>query len=155
MREELGGLLSTSSRVPWWAAAEISKQLIALGLHMGAEALQHAPGPPGCPPCWRPRSWGRVASSGLYCRSSCVDGVEVRHGVPALAAGDVHHVDEQAAAVDVAQEVVAQAGALAGALDDAGDVRHDEGDALLHLDHAQVGVEGGEVVVGDLGLGLG
>ena len=46
-------------------------------------------------------------------------------------------------------------GALAGALDDAGDVRHDEADALVHIDHAQIGVQGGEVVVGDLGLGLG
>ena len=53
------------------------------------------------------------------------------------------------------QEVVAQAGALAGPLDDAGDVRHDEADAVLHPHDAQVGEQGGEVVVGDLGLGLG
>ena len=66
------------------------------------------------------------------------DGVKVRHRVPALAARHVHHMDQQAAAVDVAQEVVAQAGALAGALDDAGDVRQHEGDALLHIDHPQV-----------------
>ena len=42
--------------------------------------------------------------------------------------------------------------AVSGALDDAGDIRHDEGDALLHIHHAQIGEEGGEVVVGDLGL---
>ena len=83
-----------------------------------------------------------------------VDGVEIGNGVPALAAGHVHQVDQQAAAVDVAQEVVAQAGAFAGALDDAGDVRHDEADTLVHVHHAQIGVEGGEVVVGDLGVGL-
>ena len=64
-------------------------------------------------------------------------------------------MDEEAAAVDVAEEVVAEAGALAGALDDAGDVRHHEADALLHPDDAEIGVEGGEVVVRDLGLGLG
>lgn len=43
-----------------------------------------------------------------------VDGVKVGDGVPALAAGHVHQVDQQAAAVDVPQEVVAQARALAG-----------------------------------------
>ena len=76
-------------------------------------------------------------------------------GIPALAAGHVHHVDQQAAAVDMAQEVVAQARALAGTLNDAGDVGHDEGDALVHPHDAQVGIQGGEVVVGDFGLGLG
>ena len=81
-----------------------------------------------------------------------VDGLEVLHRVPALAARDVHHMDEQAAAVDVAQKVVAQSGAVGGALNDAGDVRHDEGDALLHIHHAQVGEKGGEVIIGDLGL---
>ena len=51
------------------------------------------------------------------------------------------------------QELVAQARALAGPLDDAGDIRHDEADAVLHVDHPQVGVEGGEMVVGNLGVG--
>ena len=64
-------------------------------------------------------------------------------------------MDQQPAAVHVPQKIVAQAGAFAGALDDAGDVRHDEADAVLHPDHAQVGEQGGEVVVGDLGLCLG
>ena len=84
-----------------------------------------------------------------------VDGVKVLHRVPALAAGHVNHMDQQAAAVHVPQEVVAQAGALAGALNDAGNVRHDEADAGLYPHHAQIGEQGGEVVVGDLGLGLG
>ena len=64
-------------------------------------------------------------------------------------------MDQQAAAVDVPQEVVAQARALAGPLDDAGDIGHDEGHALVHIHHAQVGVQGGEVVVGDFGVDLG
>ena len=51
------------------------------------------------------------------------------------------------------QELVAQARALAGPLDDAGNVRHDEADAVIHIDHPQVGIEGGEMVVGDLGIG--
>ena len=99
--------------------------------------------------------WGRSARLRAVLLQLRVDGVKVRHRVPALAAGHVHHMDQQTAAVDVPQEVVAQAGALAGALDDAGDVRHDEADALIHVHHAQVGEQGGEVVVGDLGLGLG
>ena len=63
-------------------------------------------------------------------------------------------MDEQAAPVDVPQKVVAQAGALGGPLDDAGDVGQDEGHPLLHVHHPQVGEQGGEVVVGDLGPGL-
>ena len=64
-------------------------------------------------------------------------------------------MDEEAAAVDMPEEVVAETRALAGALDDAGDIRHHEADALVHPHDAQVGVEGGEVVVCDLGLSLG
>ena len=37
-----------------------------------------------------------------------VDGVKVRYGVPALAAGDIHQMHQQTAAVNVPQEVVAQ-----------------------------------------------
>ena len=53
------------------------------------------------------------------------------------------------------QEVVAQACAVAGAFNDAGDIRHNEADALIHPHNAQVGIESGEVIVCDLGLGLG
>ena len=61
---------------------------------------------------------------------------------------------QQAAPVDMPQEVVAQTGALAGTFNDAGDVRHDEADALVHIHHPQIGIQGGEMVVGDLGMGL-
>ena len=64
-------------------------------------------------------------------------------------------MDQQPAPVNVPQEVVAQARPLGGTLDDAGDIRHDEGHALVHIDDPQVGEEGGEVVVGDLGPGVG
>ena len=60
-------------------------------------------------------------------------------------------MQQQAAAVDVAQEVMSQACPLACALDDARNVRHDEGLLLAHGHHAQVGHEGREVVVCDLG----
>ena len=84
----------------------------------------------------------------------CVDGFKVGDGVATLAAGCVHHVYQQAAAVDVAQEIVAETCTLTGTLDDAGDVRHHEADTVLHPHNAQIGVKGGEVIVGDLGMRL-
>ena len=41
-----------------------------------------------------------------------VDGVEIRDGVAALTAGNVHQMHQQTAAVDVPQEIVTQTGAL-------------------------------------------
>ena len=83
-----------------------------------------------------------------------VDGLKVLDRVAPLAAGDVHQMHEQAAAVDVAQEVVAEAGTVARALDDARNVRHDERRTLRHVHDAQVGEEGREVVVCDLRVRL-
>ncbi len=83
------------------------------------------------------------------------DGIEILHRIPALAAGHVNHMNQKTAAVDVAQEIVAQAGTFGSTLNDAGDVSHDEGHALVHENHAQVGEQGGEVVVGDFGPGVG
>ena len=61
----------------------------------------------------------------------------------------VEHVDERRAALDVAEELEAEPLALARALDETGHV----GDGEAHvagLDHAEVRVERGERVVGDL-----
>ena len=126
----------------------------ALGLHMGAEPLQifrvghnvHLVGG---------YDLGPLGEIGAVLLQLGVDGVKIRHRVPALAAGHVYHMNQQTAAVDVPQEIVAQTGALTGAFDDAGNVSHDEGHALVHPHHAQIGIEGGKVVIGDLGLGLG
>ena len=81
-----------------------------------------------------------------------VDLLKVLLGVAALAAGNVHNVQQQAAALDMAQEGMTQAHALGSALDQAGDVGADK--ALFGADahHAQHGGQGGEVVVGDFGL---
>ena len=54
--------------------------------------------------------------------------------------------------LDVAQELVAQALALARALDEAGDVGNDIG-VLAGTHHTQVGHERGKRIVGDLGSG--
>ena len=129
------------------------EELVAQPLHMGAEGVQ----------LLRIRQQislvghGDLGAGGqlrAILPQLGVDGVKVRDGVASLAAGHIHQMHQQTAAVDVPQEVVPQSGTLAGALDDAGDVRHDEADALVHVDHTQIGVEGGEMVIGDLGVGL-
>ena len=83
-----------------------------------------------------------------------IDGLKILNGVPPLASGDVDEVDQQPAAVNVPQEIVSEARALAGALNDAGDVRHDEAGALSRVNHAEIGKQRCEMVVGDLRVGL-
>ena len=65
---------------------------------------------------------------------------------------DVEHVHEQARALDVGEEVVAEARALAGALDQAGDVGEHEL-ALLAFEHPEHRRERREGIVGDLRRG--
>ncbi len=64
----------------------------------------------------------------------------------------VEQVNHHAGALDVAQELVAQPAARVRALDQAGDVGQHE-IAVIDHHHAQVGTQGGEGIVGDLGLG--
>ena len=71
--------------------------------------------------------------------------------VRAVERGQVEHVHEQAAALHVGEELVPEAGALAGALDQAGDVRHHEL-AVVALERAEHRLERGERVVGHLRL---
>ncbi len=73
----------------------------------------------------------------------------VGHRVGAVQRGQVDHVHQQPAALDVGQELVPQPGAVAGALDQPRDVGHHQL-ALVGLDRAQHGVDGGERVVGHL-----
>ena len=108
-----------------------------------------------------------------------VDGVNVRDGVHGLGLGDVlhhmddvvvvkaaHHMHDGVALADVAQELVAQAGTLAGTLHQTGDVHelHDGGGLFVGLPHlgqlvqtlvrhghdAAVGLDGAERIVGRL-----
>ena len=67
----------------------------------------------------------------------------------------VEQQQEDPGPLDVAQELVAEAPALAGALDETGDVGHDELDVVVGPHDAEVGLERGERVVGDLRLGRG
>ena len=93
------------------------------------------------------RALGQVAVA----HQLVADVLKVLHRIAALAAGDVHDVHKQARALDVAKELDAQAHALARALDDARDIRHDEVHAVLAAD-AQVRREGREVIIRDLRL---
>lgn len=61
-----------------------------------------------------------------------VDLLKVRLGVAPLAAGDIYHMQQQAAALNMAQEVVAEADALRSTLDQTGNVGADK--ALLRAD---------------------
>ena len=82
-----------------------------------------------------------------------LDDVEVVDRVAAgLDGGGVDDVHQRGAALDVAQEVVAEAAALAGALDQAGHVGDGER-RVAGGDHAEVGDQRRERVVGDLGPG--
>ena len=72
--------------------------------------------------------------------------------------GDVYEVDEDGCALDVAEELDAEACAEVGAFDEAGHVGDGEAEVVggvADLDDAEVGLEGGEGVVGDLGAGGG
>ena len=81
-----------------------------------------------------------------------LDRLVVLHRVGAVERLQVEHVHQQAAALDVGEELVAQPGALAGALDQPGDVRHHEL-AVAALERAEHRLERGERVVGDLRAG--
>jgi hypothetical protein len=79
-----------------------------------------------------------------------LQGLDVGLGVAAgLHRRHVDHVHQHGAALDVAEELQAQAPAGRGARDEAGDVGHGERD-VAGADHTQVGHQRGERVVGDL-----
>src|SRR6476659_5698961 len=77
------------------------------------------------------------------------------HGLVGLAGmltGAVDEMQQHAAALDVSEETVAEAGAFVGALDQAWDVGQHEFPAIA-LDHTELRIERGERIVGDLRLG--
>ena len=72
-----------------------------------------------------------------------LDRLEVHLGVRAVERLQVEHMHEQAAALHVGQELVAEPGAGAGALDQPGDVGDHEL-AVVPLERAQHRLQGGE-----------
>ena len=93
--------------------------------------------------------------SGLSARPLAIGFELGAHGLVGLAgvlAGAVDQMQQHAAALDVAEEAVAEAGALVRAFDQAGNVGQHEF-AAVALDHAELGMQRGEGIVGDLRLG--
>ena len=84
-----------------------------------------------------------------------VDDLEVFHRIgTAAGVGNIDQVKQQAGALNVAQKLHAEALAEMRAFNEAGHVGDDEGlhlRLLTHGDHAEIGLERGEGVVGDLG----
>ena len=66
---------------------------------------------------------------------------------------EIDEMDEHRAALDVAEELVAEAVTFVRAFDEAGDVGDDEGLVVVGADDAEVRDERGEGIVGDLRLG--
>src|SRR5579864_3240936 len=71
---------------------------------------------------------------------------------PRVLAGTVDQMQQHTAALDVAEEAVAEADALMSALDQAGNVGEHEF-AAADVDDAELRMQGGERVIGDLRLG--
>ena len=98
-------------------------------------------------------SRGRSSSSGRYAPSSSSRTRSCSAGRRAVERGEVDEQAQHAGPLDVAQELVAEAAALAGALDEAGDVGDDELGGVVEAHDAEVRLERRERVVGDLRLG--
>ena len=94
---------------------------------------------------------GSAASRGSCAASSRSITRVVGRRVGAVERREVEHVDEQPRALDVREEVVAEAGAVAGALDQPRDVGDDEL-AIVGLERAEHRLERRERVGGDLRL---
>ena len=96
-------------------------------------------------------NFGFLGKALAVSREFTADGAIVGAGIGARR---VHEMDERAAALDMAQEPVAEAVALMRALDQAGYVGEHEV-APVDPDDAETGMEGGEWIVRDFGLGGG
>jgi len=102
---------------------------------------------------------GLLGSGHGEARELHVDDFEVFDGVGSAGCiRDVDQVKQKPGAFDVAEELGAEAGAQVRALDEAGHVGDYVGELVGLLadgDDAEVGLEGGEGVVGDFGFGGG
>ena len=79
--------------------------------------------------------------------------LELFVGADAVPRREVEHHEQDPGSLDVTKELMAETATLARALDQAGDVGQHHLEPVVHPHHAEVRFEGGERVVGDLGLG--
>ena len=93
---------------------------------------------------------GLRASAGSYFFSSATIARASPTGSASVERREVDEVQQQPRALQVAQELVAEAGAFGGALDQAGDVGDDEARSAPTRTTPRFGCERGERIVGDL-----
>ena len=97
---------------------------------------------------------GFAARSSLKLASSPMITSKSLDRIAAAALADIHQMHEQPRALDVPQELDAKAVPLVRAFDQAGNIGDDEGRVIIVRAHdAQVRLERGERIIGDLGLG--
>ena len=82
----------------------------------------------------------------------CIDGGKIFFWVPPFAARYIHHMQQHAAALYMAQKIVPQAHAVGRALNQARNVGRHKAGLGPHAHHAQHGRKRGEVVIGYFGL---
>ena len=88
----------------------------------------------------------------VVARELVLDGRVIGDRVRAVEGAEVEHVDQQPGALDVRQELVAEAGAAAGALDQSRDIRDHEL-SLFAVKRPEHRLQRRERIIGDLGLG--
>ncbi len=96
---------------------------------------------------------GRSSNRGWYASSSCNRIASCSSGGTPSVGVEIDEDAKGPSPFDVAQELVAQSLAFARSFDEPGDVGDDELGGAVDADHAEMGFERGEGVVGDLGLG--
>lgn len=84
-----------------------------------------------------------------------IDGLQIFHRIASFTAGYVYDVNNEAAAINVPEKVVAKADTLGGTFNNAGNVCHYKALALAQIDNTQIGEQCSKVIVGDFRMGAG
>ena len=89
------------------------------------------------------------------CRKLLIDGLQIFYGITSFTAGYVYDVNNEAAAINVPEKVVAKADTLGGTFNNAGNVCHYKALAFAQIDNTQIGEQCSKVIVGDFRMGAG
>ena len=133
------------------------KYLDALGLEFLSQAVQYRLRLLRIPHCVHlvgRNDLGPVKKARVVGGKLLGDGADVLGRIPALHGGRVNYMYQNLGAFNMAQEGMPQADALAGALDEARNIRHDKSGSVSQVYHAQVGIDGGEMIVRNLRAGI-
>ena len=111
---------------------------VVAGGHVGA-AADHQAGP--------------VQQIGPIVGQLAKQDLELGHGSNAVVGSQIQQHEQGAGPFDMAQEPVTETLSVAGTLDQARNVGEDHLESVVGAHHAEVGLEGGEGIVGDLRFG--